>query len=74
MTRRTAADWDQWLAEVSRGQNPEAWRGIMCFLRWLQIRAQEGHPVPNFMAALEGDILHVEQELRLHRAQRARDR
>lgn len=58
MTRRTAEDWDRWLAEVSRGETPEAWRGIMCFLRWLQIRAQEGHPSPNFLAALEGDILH----------------
>ena len=58
MTRRTAEDWDRWLAEVSRGENPEAWRGIVCFLRWLQIRADQGHPAPNFLTALEGDILH----------------
>lgn len=58
MTRRTAEDWDRWLAEFSRGENPEAWRGIMCFFRWLQIRAEHGHPSPNFLPALEGDIWH----------------
>lgn len=38
MTRRTAAEWQQWIADFSRGEQTEAWRGIMCFLRWIQIR------------------------------------
>jgi hypothetical protein len=58
MTRRTADDWNRWLAEFSRGEQPEAWRGIMCFLRWMQIRAENGHPIPNFLPAMEGDIFH----------------
>ena len=58
MTRRSAQDWQQWLADFSRGQNPEAWRGIVCFLRWMQIRAENGHPIPNFLPAMEGDIFH----------------
>ena len=56
MTRRTAEEWDQWLTEYSRGENTEAWRGIMCFLRWIQIRAENGHPIPNFLPAIEEDI------------------
>jgi hypothetical protein len=58
MNRRTTDEWNAWLAEFSRGDQSEAWRGIMCFLRWLQIRAENGHPIPNFLPALEGDILH----------------
>ena len=58
MTRRTSDEWDRWLDEFSRGDRSEAWRGIMCFLRWLQIRAENGHPIPNFLPALEGDIFH----------------
>ena len=58
MTRRTAEEWHQWLADFSRGENAEAWRGIMCFLRWIQIRAENGHPIPNFLPAMEGDIFH----------------
>ena len=58
MTRRTSDEWQQWLAEFSRGDHPEAWRGIMCFLRWIQIRAENGHPIPNFLPAMEGDIFH----------------
>ena len=58
MNRRTADDWQSWLAEFSRGENAEAWRGIMCFLRWIQIRADNGHPIPNFLPAMEGDIFH----------------
>jgi hypothetical protein len=58
MTRRTGDDWNRWLAEFSRGEQTEAWRGIMCFLRWMQIRAENGHPIPNFLPAMEGDIFH----------------
>ncbi len=58
MTRRTVAEWEDWLTEFSRGENLEAWRGIMCFLRWIQIRAENGHPIPNFLPAMEGDIFH----------------
>lgn len=58
MTRRTAQEWQQWLSEYSRGDQPEAWRGIMCFLRWVQIKAENGHPIPNFLPAMEGDIYH----------------
>jgi hypothetical protein len=58
MTRRTADDWNQWLADFSRGETTEAWRGIMCFLRWLEIKAENGHPVPNVLPAMEGDIYH----------------
>ena len=58
MNGRNANEWQQWLADFSRGQSPEAWRGIMCFLRWLQIRAENGHPIPNFLPAMEGDIYH----------------
>ena len=58
MDRRTKEEWQQWLEEFSQGINPEAWRGIMCFLRWIQIRAENGHPIPNFLPAIEGDIFH----------------
>lgn len=58
MNRRTADEWQAWLSEFSRGQNSEAWRGIMCFFRWIQIRAENGHPIPNFLPAMEGDIFH----------------
>lgn len=58
MNRRTGDEWRQWLTEFSRGDQPEAWRGIMCFLRWIQIRAANGHPIPNFLPAMEGDIFH----------------
>jgi hypothetical protein len=58
MTRRTTDEWNRWLADFSQGDQPEAWRGIMCFLRWLQIRAENGHPIPNFLPAMETDIFH----------------
>jgi hypothetical protein len=58
MTRRTAEEWQQWLADYSRGDQAEAWRGIMCFLRWIQIKAENGHPIPNFLPAMEGDVYH----------------
>jgi hypothetical protein len=58
VTRRTPDEWQEWLGEFSRGENVEAWRGIMCFLRWVQIRGENGHPVPNFLEAMEGDIFH----------------
>ena len=58
MIRRSPTDWQQWLADFSRGEQTEAWRGIMCFLRWIQIRAENGHPIPNFLPAMEGDIFH----------------
>jgi hypothetical protein len=58
MTRRSEQDWQHWLADFSRGENTEAWRGIMCFLRWMQIRAENGHAIPNFLPAMEGDIYH----------------
>ena len=58
MTRRSAEEWNRWLEEFSRGDETEAWRGIMCFLRWIQIRAENGHPIPNFLPAMEGDIYH----------------
>jgi hypothetical protein len=58
MTRRTAEEWTKWVEEFSAGNSTEAWRGIMCFLRWIQIRAENGHPIPNFLPAMEGDIFH----------------
>ena len=58
MARRTADDWRQWLADFSRGEHPEAWRGIVCLLRWLEVKAENGHPVPNVLPAMEGDIYH----------------
>jgi hypothetical protein len=58
MTRRTKDEWEQWVGDFSRGEHPEAWRGIMCFLRWIQIRAENGHPIPGFLPAMEGDIFH----------------
>jgi hypothetical protein len=58
MNRRSSDEWQSWLAEFSRGDQSEAWRGIMCFLRWFQIRADNGHSIPNFLPAIEGDIFH----------------
>ena len=58
MMRRPPTEWQQWLADFSQGEQTEAWRGIMCFLRWIQIRAENGHPIPNFLSAMEGDIFH----------------
>ena len=58
MLDRTPDDWQRWLEEFSNGDNREAWRGIMCFLRWIQIRAQNGHAIPDFLPGLEGDIYH----------------
>jgi len=58
MLDRTLDDWNKWLEEFSHGDNSEAWRGIMCFLRWIQVRAQNGHAIPNFLPALEGDLFH----------------
>jgi hypothetical protein len=58
MNRRSSDDWQQWLDDYSRGENTEAWRGIMCFLRWVQIRSENGHPIPQFLPAIEGDIYH----------------
>jgi hypothetical protein len=58
MLDRTPDDWMRWLEEFSQGADTEAWRGIMCFLRWIQIRAQNGHAIPNFLPGLEGDIYH----------------
>jgi len=65
MLERTADDWREWLSEFSQGNQTEAWRGIMCFLRWIQIRAQNGHAIPNFLPALEGDLYHSELLRRL---------
>ena len=58
MLDRTPEDWERWLEEFSQGEHREAWRGIMCFLRWIQIRALNGHAIPNFLPGLEGDIYH----------------
>ncbi|MEZ6139716.1 MAG: hypothetical protein R3B84_04010 [Zavarzinella sp.] len=58
MNVRSPDEWQQWLDDFSRGESTEAWRGIMCFLRWIQIRSENGHPVPNFLPAIEGDIFH----------------
>jgi hypothetical protein len=58
MNRRSGDEWQQWLEEYSQGHNVEAWRGIMCLLRWIQIRSENGHPIPNFLVAMEGDIYH----------------
>ena len=58
MNRRTGEQWQEWLSEFSRGESVESWRGVMCFLRWIQIRAENGHPIPNFLPAMEGDIFH----------------
>ncbi len=58
MNTRSAAQWHQWLDELSRGSNDEAWRGIQCFFRWIEIRAQNGHAVPSFLEGLENDLRH----------------
>lgn len=58
MLHRTPEDWQRWLDEFSKGESHEAWRGIMCFLRWIQVRAQNGHAIPNFLPGLEEDIFH----------------
>lgn len=58
MKARTPEEWNRWLADNSQGVNDEAWRGIMCFLRWIQIREENGHPVPAFLVGLEGDLFH----------------
>ncbi len=58
MLDRTAEDWAEWLDEFSNGSNREAWRGIQCFLRWIQIRALNGYAIPEFLPGLEGDIFH----------------
>ncbi len=58
MLERTPEDWSRWLEEFSQGNSHEAWRGIMCFLRWIQIRALNGHAIPNFLPGLEGDVFH----------------
>ena len=53
---RSPDDWNRWLEEFSQGENCEAWRGIMCFLRWIQVRAQNGHAVPDFLPGIEADL------------------
>jgi hypothetical protein len=58
MLDRNSDDWTRWLEEFSKGKDREAWRGIMCFLRWIQIRAINGHAIPNFLPGLEGDLFH----------------
>jgi hypothetical protein len=58
MLNRSPEDWNRWLDEFSQGLNREAWRGIMCFLRWIQVRAQNGHAVPNFLPGIEADLFH----------------
>ncbi len=58
MLDRSSEDWDLWLDEVSQERSREAWRGIMCFLRWIQVRALNGHAVPGFLPGLEDDMLH----------------
>lgn len=55
---RTTDDWNRWLEEFSEGKDREAWRGVMCFLRWIQVRALNGHAIPDFLPGLEGDIFH----------------
>ncbi|MCE9533687.1 MAG: hypothetical protein K8T89_21555 [Planctomycetes bacterium] len=58
MLDRTPEDWNRWLEEFSANIDREGWRGIQCFLRWIQVRAQNGHTVPDFLPGLEGDIFH----------------
>ena len=58
MTNRTLEDWERWLEQFSEGANTEAWRGIMCFLRWIQVREENGHLVPSFLHGIEGDLYH----------------
>jgi hypothetical protein len=58
MLDRSTEDWNRWLEEFSQGINREAWRGIMCFLRWIQVRALNGHAVPNFLPGIEADLFH----------------
>jgi hypothetical protein len=58
MIKRTPEEWDRWVQDLCQGQHSEAWRGIMCFLRWIQIREENGHPVPTFLLGIEGDLLH----------------
>jgi hypothetical protein len=56
--KRTREEWEAWLDEFCRGSNREAWRGIMCLLRWVEIREENGHPVPPYLRAIEGDLYH----------------
>jgi hypothetical protein len=58
MKTRTAAEWQAWLQEMSQHQNEEAWRGILCFFRWIEIRALNGHATPSFLEGLQQDLHH----------------
>lgn len=52
----TTEFWNRWLASQSRGENAEAWRGVMCVLRWLAIREENRIPPPGRFTNLEEDI------------------
>ena len=50
--------WDSWINQQSNGLNQEAWRGVMCVLRWLAIRESNSIPPPGRFHHLEDDISH----------------
>jgi hypothetical protein len=50
--------WDRWLIHHSRGVHHEAWRGVVCVLRWLAIREDNNIPPPGRFHHLEDDVVH----------------
>jgi hypothetical protein len=59
MNHRSSTDWDAWLETIEpSASQAEAWRGIQCFFRWIELRAMNGHAVPSFLLGLEEDVKH----------------
>lgn len=57
--QETKADfWHHWMMSQSHGLNTEAWRGVMCVLRWLSIREDNSIPPPGRFHHMEDDISH----------------
>ncbi len=50
--------WVRWMYHQSQGQDLEAWRGVMCVLRWLAIRERNNIPPAGRVFQLEDDIVH----------------
>ena len=58
MLGTTKTEWRLWMEAISEGHHPEAWRGIMCLLRWMSIREGEGIPPPGGVQNLEDEVNH----------------
>ncbi|QVL30641.1 hypothetical protein KIH39_17505 [Telmatocola sphagniphila] len=58
MSKRSASEWELWERQLAQEGYEEAWRGIQCFFRWIEIRAENGHAVPSFLVGLEEDVKH----------------